>query len=239
VHAYRLAACSLLVVSCSCAGGTSAQRAVLAPTVVSNAELAPAATADRYRIDAATSVVDVVGSDSVTGEHPVHLPAMQGTITREGDALRVQFVLDMRELRADPDVQDVMRNELLEVKRFPDCTFASKAVVPAGEHASVTGNLTLHGVTRAITFDAEIKSAAGTVDVRADFTLPRNEFDIHRHDSFDSLIHDEVRVHVALHAVADLTAPASTPSASASASPAAASPPPQPAPPPAASASPP
>jgi polyisoprenoid-binding protein YceI len=210
---------------------------------VSNAELAPAATADRYRIDAATSAVDVVGSDSVTGEHPAHLPAMQGTITREGDALRVQFVLDMRELRADPDVQDQMRNELLEVKKFPDCTFASKAVVPAGEHAEVTGNLTLHGVTRAITFDASIKSSAGAVDVAADFTLPRKEFDIRRHDSFDGLIHDEVRVHVALHAVADLTAPAPSPSSASPSSSAAAPPPPQPASPPAgppaASASPP
>ncbi len=209
----------------ACGGGPTAQRAILAPTVVSTAELAPAATADRYRIEAAASTVDVVGSDSVTGEHPAHLPAMQGTITREGEALRVQFVLDMRELQAAPDVQDQMRNELLEVKKFPDCTFASKAIVPNGGHAEVTGNLTLHGVTHAITFDASVKSTPQAVDVTADFTLPRTEFDIHRHDSWDGLIRDEIRVHVALHAVADPTAPAGSSSATA-----ASAPPPQPAP---------
>ena len=222
---------SLFFLPFACGGGPGAQRAILAPTVVSTAELAPAATADRYRIDAASSTVDVVGSDSVTGEHPAHLPAMQGTISREGEALRVHFVLDMRELQASPDVQDQMRNELLEVKKFPECTFASKAIVPSGGHAEVTGNLTLHGVTHAITFDANVKSTPKAVDVVADFTLPRTQFDIHRHDSWDGLIHEEIRVHVSLHAIADPTAPVPAPAASPSAAASAteSAPPPQPA----------
>ena len=219
-------ACALAL---GCAGGTSAQRAVVAPTAVATAELAPASTGDRYRIEAAGSVVQVVGSDSVTGEHPARLPAMEGIITREGQALRVQLVLDMRELQADPDVQDQMRDTLLEVKRFPDCTFMSKAVVPAGEHAQVTGNLTLHGITRAITFDATVKSVGGAIDVVADFTLPRSQFDIHRHDGWDGLIHEDIRVHLAVHAVADPNAQPPTTVVAASA-PTQAPPQPQPAP---------
>lgn len=46
--------------------------------------------------------------------------------------------------------------DLLDTEMFPTAKFESTAVKPSGPNkATITGNLTLHGVTKAITIDAE------------------------------------------------------------------------------------
>jgi len=50
--------------------------------------------------------------------------------------------------------------DFLDVAKFPTITFVSKKVEKAGEgHYKVTGDLTLHGVTREVTLDVEGPSA--------------------------------------------------------------------------------
>ncbi len=45
--------------------------------------------------------------------------------------------------------------DFLDVARYPKMTFRSKRIEKAGEGWRVTGDLTLHGVTREVTLDAE------------------------------------------------------------------------------------
>ena len=63
--------------------------------------------------------------------------------------------------------------DFLEVEKYPTITFKSTKVVPSadGKEAKVTGDLTIHGVTRPVTMDVEylgqLNSPFG--DVRAGF----------------------------------------------------------------------
>ncbi|MFL7978036.1 YceI family protein, partial [Xanthomonas vasicola] len=89
------------------------------------------------------------------------------------------------------DLGDAKWNEatlarnLLDAERFPDAHFVSTHVEASGEnHAKVTGNLTLHGVTRPVTLDVTLNALKRhplppfrrTAGFSATATLSRSEF---------------------------------------------------------------
>ena len=45
--------------------------------------------------------------------------------------------------------------DFFDVEKFPNLTFTSVKVVPGGDGGKVTGDLTMHGVTKQVTFDVE------------------------------------------------------------------------------------
>src|ERR1700730_2012183 len=51
--------------------------------------------------------------------------------------------------------QHLKSADFLDVEHFPKITFVSKRVVPSGDGAKVTGDLTVHGVTKGVTLDVE------------------------------------------------------------------------------------
>lgn len=73
--------------------------------------------------------------------------------------------------------------DFFSVKEFPKATFTSTKVAKSGDKLSVTGDLTLHGVTKSITFTAE---KVGSSDIPqmggprtgfyAETTLKRSDF---------------------------------------------------------------
>ena len=75
--------------------------------------------------------------------------------------------------------------KFFEVKQYPTITFQSTNVEHIdGQHYQVTGNLTLHGVTRPITFDVEYPGQNTKMDTRAALTakaqINRNDFALGR-----------------------------------------------------------
>ncbi|CAD0320871.1 YceI family protein [Xanthomonas sp. WHRI 8391] len=111
------------------------------------------------------------------------------------------------------DLGDAKWNEatlarnLLDAERFPDAHFVSTQVVASGEnHAKVTGNLTLHGVTRPVTLDVTLNALKRhplppfrrTAGFSATATLSRAEFGI---DAWKSMIGDSVELRIEAEAV--------------------------------------
>ena len=45
--------------------------------------------------------------------------------------------------------------DFLDAEQFPTLTFASTAVKPQGDHWVITGDLTMHGITRPVALEAE------------------------------------------------------------------------------------
>jgi polyisoprenoid-binding protein YceI len=86
--------------------------------------------------------------------------------------------------------------DFFDVAKFPKATFASTKIEPvAGGGAdayTVTGNLELHGVKKAISFPATIKMTADNVAVDAEFAINRKDFGIVYAGKADDLIRDEV-----------------------------------------------
>jgi polyisoprenoid-binding protein YceI len=54
---------------------------------------------------------------------------------------------------------DLKSDHFFDVANFPTATFASTSVAKNGNHLTVNGNLTLHGVTKPVTLDVDGPSA--------------------------------------------------------------------------------
>lgn len=93
--------------------------------------------------------------------------------------------------------------DLLDVAKFPKATFVSTAIKSGGDNGAthlITGNFTLHGVTKSITFPAKIVIAPQAVDVESEFAINRKDFGIVYPGMPDDLIKDDVLIKLKLHA---------------------------------------
>ena len=176
---------------------------------VPEAEVAePAATDSAYDVDE-TAVVRLPFDDSssitwvgskVTGSHDGGFKSFTGEIELvEGDPTRssVNLTIDTTTIWSDNDklTGHLKSADFFEVDTYPEATFRSTAIQPAADGGfEITGDLTLHGVTKSITFPASIDLDAGTVTANAEFVLMRSDFGIVYPGKPDDLIRDEVVV---------------------------------------------
>lgn len=103
--------------------------------------------------------------------------------------------------------QTTLGRHLLHAQRFPEATFVSTRVEPAGEdRARVYGGLTLRGVTREVRLDVVLNRLQRhpmppyrrTAGFSAHATLSRADFGI---DAWKTLIGDEVELRIEAEAV--------------------------------------
>jgi polyisoprenoid-binding protein YceI len=85
--------------------------------------------------------------------------------------------------------------DFFDVAKYPEANFVSTTIKPGGENGAthtVTGNLTLHGVTKAITFPATINVTPDVATVDSSFSINRKDFGINYAGAADNLIRDDV-----------------------------------------------
>jgi polyisoprenoid-binding protein YceI len=73
------------------------------------------------------------------------------------EASKVSVEIDVNSVNSNHAERDkhLRSADFLDVAKFPKATFVSKSVAPAGDgKATITGDLTLHGVTKEIKIDA-------------------------------------------------------------------------------------
>lgn len=127
------------------------------------ASLATAQTST-WAIDPAHSEVDfTVRHMSVSNVHG-RIGGVQGNIVfNETDATKstVSVTIDITTLDSGLAARDndVKGSGFFDAAKFPTATFASTSVVKSGNRLKVSGNLTLHGVTRPVELDVEGPSA--------------------------------------------------------------------------------
>lgn len=154
---------------------------------------------DKLAITADRSKVEWVGS-KVTGKHEGGFKQLTGSVELadgkiEGGKVRVD--IDMKSLWSDAEklTGHLMSKDFFEVEKYPTSTFVSTEVkaggVGGGTH-TVTGNLTLHGQTKSITFPATIKITPDRLTVQSEFAINRKDFGIVYAGKPDDLIRDEV-----------------------------------------------
>jgi polyisoprenoid-binding protein YceI len=120
----------------------------------------------------------------VTGEHNGTVGISAGALNVDGNKLvGGNFTIDLKSIK-DLDITDANYNQkfighissgdFFEVEKFPTATFVITKV--AGNQ--VTGNLTVKGITKSITFPAEIAVKGGKVTAKANITIDRTDFNI-------------------------------------------------------------
>ena len=96
--------------------------------------------------------------------------------------------------------------EFFDVAKFPTSTFVSTGIEagskdPKAKEAThtVTGNLTLHGVTKSISFPAKIAVSGDNATLDSEFFINRQDFGITYPGKANDLIRDEVVIKLAIH----------------------------------------
>jgi hypothetical protein len=116
---------------------------------------------------------------AVAHEHWVNAPIAGGTIAADGSTPAVRFTVDARRLSVRPEkgvpdkdraeVQSNMQSKVLESNIYPDIVFRSTEVRRTGALVwGVSGDLTLHGVTKPVSVDVTRQNDAyvGTVRIK-------------------------------------------------------------------------
>lgn len=112
-------------------------------------------------------------------EHLVEALIESGSLT-EGPNAGIQFTIDARKMKVRPEkdqaqVQRTMQKSVLESDKYPKIVFKSIKVVPSGQAAyQVSGNLTLHGVTKNLKLRVRLQQGAflGSTTLRqTDFNI--------------------------------------------------------------------
>lgn len=158
-----------------------------------------AAGGQRYVLNPQNSKIDFIGS-KVTGSHNGSFEKFTGEIdyaNNDPAQSRVKITIDASSVKTDdPKLTEHLKTpDFFDVAKYPQATFQSTAIKPGGEKGAshtVTGNLTLHGVTKSITFPATIAVTPNEASVDANFAINRKDFGITYAGAQDNLIRDDV-----------------------------------------------
>lgn len=120
-------------------------------------------------------------------------PEVTGSLTFDGTTLTAADIkVDTTTLQSDEDRRDnAIRTQALETSRFPTATFTLTQPITidstpaAGETITIdaTGDLTLHGVTREVTFPLEAALRGDVIVVTGSLDVQFADYDIDRPSS--------------------------------------------------------
>lgn len=148
---------------------------------------------------AGASSLEWVGA-KITKDHPGGFKALDGYAVLDGGELRsARLVIDMKSTFSDAAklTKHLLDEDFFFVDEHPKSTFDITGVEAGAEAPAthtVTGSLTLRGVTKEITFPATVTVAGEAATLSAEFTLNRKDFGIAYAGRPDDLIRDEVLV---------------------------------------------
>jgi polyisoprenoid-binding protein YceI len=183
----------------------SADSGLKAPSP-SKSEASPGAAA----LTLENTTIMFVGS-KVTGKHEGGFKKFSGTLDLEAaklEASKISAEIDMNSIYTDnANLTNHLKSpEFFDVAKFPTSTFVSTGIEPGSHDAkakdathTVTGNLTLHGVTKSISFPSKIALAGDKFNLDSEFFINRKDFGINYPGKADDLIRDEVVIKLGMH----------------------------------------
>lgn len=159
----------------------------------------PAADAARYRIDAGESRFTVKAFaggllSAFAHDHNIAIRDFGGEAdftygTVQPASLRITIkagslsITDKVSSADREKIEGTMRDEVLEITKYPDIVFKSTGVTANktgdGQYqARISGELNLHGVTRPLTINAQLEFGDKTLRARGGFAVKQSSFEI-------------------------------------------------------------
>ena len=203
-----LALLALAATSPACANpAADASKAVTTEATARPRPPAVNAAEEKLPVTGENSRIEFVGS-KVTGSEGGRFEKFSGTlhlVDAMPERSRVEIAIDMNSVATDSNglAEHLKNADFFDAPKFPEATFVSTEIKPGGEKGAthtVTGNLDLHGVRKAVTFPATIKVDAGGAALDAEFAINRKDFDITYAGRADDLIRDEVVIKLRVRA---------------------------------------
>jgi polyisoprenoid-binding protein YceI len=148
--------------------------------------------------------IEWVGSKA-EGKHVGGFKQFAGTLDLKGGdpvAARVGVEIETDSIFSDDQrlTGHLKNQDFFEVQKYPKATFASTAIKAGGSGGAthtVTGDLTLHGVTKPVTFPATIAVTADAATLTSEFTINRQDFGM---TYGQGKVHDQVVIKLSVKA---------------------------------------
>jgi polyisoprenoid-binding protein YceI len=161
----------------------------------------------KYTFDQSTSKVSFVGS-KVTGKHDGGFGTFKGTVDVADGApekSKVDVQIDADSLTTDTEklTGHLKSPDFFDTKANPKATFVSTEIKKGGEKGAthtVTGNLTIKGITKSVTFPATINVTGENANLDAEFSINRRDFSLNYAGMPNDLIRDDVLIKLSIKA---------------------------------------
>ena len=123
----------------------------------------------------------------------------------------VKATIKMASIDTDNERRDghLKSDDFFNVEKYPDMTFMSSSVKAKGNMLMVTGDLTMHGVTRKVVLPVEVlgvgthpMTKASVAGFQADLTVKRSDFGVNTWTDAAGVLGDEVKVTLLVEALA-------------------------------------
>jgi polyisoprenoid-binding protein YceI len=152
-------------------------------------------------INPSNSKIEFLGA-KVTASHLGGFTDFAGTLElgQPVDASRIEVTIQTASLYADKEklTKHLKSPDFFDVAKFPTATFRSTEIKAQGEGHTITGDMTLHGVTKRISFPATIAVSDEQVSANAEFSINRQDFGIAYPGAPDDLIRDLVVIKLSI-----------------------------------------
>ena len=165
-----------------------------------------AVLAGNFSVDTSKSQVKWLGK-KVTGEHYGTINIQEASLQLDGDVITGgTVVIDMNSIVCE-DITNAGTNERLvnhlksddffSVSTFPTARLVVTKAEKSGNNHTVTGNLTIKGITHPVTFTAASKTTGNNLELTGKIVIDRSKYDVRfGSGSFfsnlgDNLIHDD------------------------------------------------
>lgn len=170
----------------------------------SGAQVVAAAASESLMIVPANSAIGFTAS-KVTASHDGSFGQFTGSVMLNGaDPTQSVFSVNIavESITSDDErlTEHLKTDDFFAMSQFPNATFDSTGIAavdpasgaPAGATHTITGNLTLRGQTRAISFPATVAITPQSFTATAEFSINRQDFGIAYAGRPDDLIRDGV-----------------------------------------------
>ncbi len=162
------------------------------------------AGAKQFAFAGGASKVGFVGS-KVTGSHEGGVKTFTGTAgVDNGRVVAVNVEIDMTSTYSDSEklTGPLKSPDFFNVAKHPKASFSSTKIEGDAGKATITGDLTLNGVKKSISFPATVKVSPTMVNVDTEFSINRKDFGIVYAGRADDLIRDGVVIKLDIDAKA-------------------------------------
>lgn len=155
----------------------------------------------------ADSTVKFVGS-KVTASHEGSFGEFSGTVRLDpSDLTRTEVEVNIVSASItadDPRLTEHLKSaDFFDVAQYPTATFRTTRIVAGGSDGAthtITGDLTMHGQTKEVSFPARLELTDAALNASAEFSIDRNEWGITYPGMQDDLIRDRVVIRLDIHA---------------------------------------
>ncbi len=139
------------------------------------------AVATEYKLTGENTKIEFVGTKP-DGKHAGSFPKLAGVFVLDGNVTKAKLsvTIDVEALESDdPKLTGHLKSpDFFETKKYPEAKFVSKSIKADKGGVKITGDLTMHGKTKEISFPAMIEQKDGEVTLTSEFSINRSEWGI-------------------------------------------------------------